>query len=84
MLPIERLQPSTTFYYCAGDLFGPFKNRDTLTKRTHGKAYRVLFNCLTSRAVYVDLTEDYGESSFIMRLKRFVAVRGYPRIIISG
>ncbi|CAG2242061.1 unnamed protein product [Mytilus edulis] len=83
MLPIERLQPAPAFYYCAVDLFGPFMIRDTVKKRTHGKAYGVLFNCLTTRAVYVDLAEGYDTSSFIMTLRRFVTVRGYPRKMIS-
>ncbi|XP_071136608.1 uncharacterized protein [Mytilus edulis] len=83
MLPIERLQPAPAFYYCAVDLFGPFMIRDTVKKRTHGKAYGVLFNCVTTRAVYVDLAEGYDTSSFIMTLRRFVTVRGYPRKRIS-
>ncbi|CAG2217799.1 unnamed protein product [Mytilus edulis] len=83
MLPIERLQPAPAFYYCAVDLFGPFMIRDTVKKRTHGKAYGVLFNCVTTRAVYVDLAEGYDTSSFIMTLRRFVTVRGYPRKMIS-
>lgn len=44
-------------------------------KRTHGKGYEVLFNCLVSRAVYIDLAEGYYVGSFMMVLRRFVSIR---------
>ncbi|CAC5386479.1 unnamed protein product [Mytilus coruscus] len=65
------------------DLFGPLTIKDTVKGRTHGKAYGVLFNCMSSRAVYVDLADGYGTSSFIMVLRRFTSVRGYPKKIRS-
>jgi hypothetical protein len=77
-LPIERLMPSPAFFHSAVDIFGPFTIRDTVKKRTHGKAYGVLFNCLYSRAVYIDLAEGYDTKSFLLALRRFVSVRGYP------
>ncbi|CAC5404639.1 unnamed protein product [Mytilus coruscus] len=82
-LPLERLQPSPAFSYCSVDLFGPLTIKDTVKGRTHGKAYGVLFNCMSSRAVYVDLADGYGTSSFIMVLRRFTSVRGYPKKIRS-
>jgi hypothetical protein len=82
-LPLERIQPSPAFSYCSVDLFGPFTIKDTVKGRTHGKAYGVLFNCMSSRAVYVDLAEGYDTSSFIMVLRRFVSMRGYPKKIRS-
>jgi hypothetical protein len=45
-LPEERLKPSPAFYFSAVDLFGPFTIRDSVKKRTHGKAYGVIFTCL--------------------------------------
>ena len=58
-LPTERLEPSPPFYHCAVDLFGPFQIRDSVKKRCRGKAYGVLFNCLSSRAVFIDLADGY-------------------------
>ena len=78
-LPTERLKPSPAFFYSAVDLFGPFIIRDIVKKRTHGKAYGVIFTCLTSRAVYLDITESYSTDSFMLTLRRFVTLRGYPR-----
>jgi len=59
ILPMERLQPPPVFYFSAVDLLGPF---DIL--RTHGKTYGALFNCLSSRSIYVDLAEGYDTDSF--------------------
>ena len=78
-----RIRPAPAFYMCAVDLFGPLVIRDTVKKRTHGKGYGVLFNCLVSRAVYIDLAEGYDVGSFLMVLRRFVSIRGYPRKMIS-
>ncbi|CAC5398583.1 unnamed protein product [Mytilus coruscus] len=82
-LPLERLQPSPAFSYCSVDLFGPLTIKDTVKGRTHEKAYGVLFNCMSSRAVYMDLADGYDTSSFIMVLRRFTSVRGYPKKIRS-
>ena len=39
----ERLKPIPAFYYTALDLFGPFTIRDAVKRRTHGKAFGVIF-----------------------------------------
>ncbi|XP_068739026.1 uncharacterized protein [Montipora capricornis] len=57
-LPEERLKPSPAFHCTAIDLFGPFKIKDEVRKRTTGKVNRVIFNCLGTRPVYLDLTAD--------------------------
>ena len=82
-IPPYRLQPSPPFLYTAVDLFGPFTIRDTVKKRTHGKAYGVIFNCLTTRAVYIDLADGYDTDSFILVLRRFISIRGNPRKVRS-
>lgn len=42
-LLLDRLRPSTAFYYTAVDLFGPFTIRDPVKERTHGNAFGVIF-----------------------------------------
>lgn len=74
----ERLKPSPPFYHTACDIFGPLRIRDTVKRRTFGKAFGVIFNCLSTRGVYLDLTEGYDTQSFLMAFRRFVSVRGYP------
>ncbi|KAK3105008.1 hypothetical protein FSP39_015108 [Pinctada imbricata] len=82
-LPLDRLKPSPAFFYSAVDLFGPFTIRDTVKKRTHGKAFGVIFTCLTTRGVYLDLADSYSTDSFLMVLRRFVSIHGYPRKLRS-
>ena len=38
-LPIERLKPAPSWTYTALDLFGPFKIRDEVKKRTTGEVW---------------------------------------------
>ena len=82
-LPIERLKPAPAWTYTALDLFGPFKIKDEVKKRTTGKAYGIIFNCLGTRAVHIDISPDYSTEKFLMVLRRFVSIRGYPSKIYS-
>jgi hypothetical protein len=77
-LPLDRLRPSPAFFHTAVDLCGPFTIRDTVKKRTHGKAFGVIFICLVSRGVYLDLTDSYSTDSFMIVLRRFISIHGYP------
>ena len=79
----ERLQPSPPFYNTALDMFGPFLIRDTIKRRTKAKVYGVLFTCLASRAVYIDLVSGYGTQDFLLAFRRFVTLRGYPATLYS-
>lgn len=82
-LPIERLKPAPAWTYTAVDLFGPFKIKDFVKKRTTEKAYGIIFNCLGTRAVHIDISPDYSTEKFLMVLRRFVSIRGYPSKIYS-
>ena len=82
-LPIERLKPAPAWDATALDVFGPFKIKDEVKKRTTGKAYGLIFNCLATRAVHVDISPDYSTEKFLMALRRFVSIRGYPPKLYS-
>ena len=82
-LPNRRLHASPPFFHTAVDIFGPFNIRDTVKKRTKGKAYGIVFNCLSSRAVYIDLADGYDTDSFLLVFRRFTSVRGYPTTMQS-
>ena len=77
-LPIERLKPSPPFYYCGFDLFGPVWIKDVVKKRVKMKCYGVLFTCLTTRAVYLDIASGYDTENFLLVLRRFITLRGCP------
>ena len=82
-LPDEKLNPAPAWHTISIDFFGPMKIRGEVKKRSRGKAYGVLFNCLVSRAVYVDLSTNYTTEGLLMVLRRFVPLRGYPSRIFS-
>ena len=82
-LPTERLKPAPAWTYTALDLFGPFKIKDEVKKRTTGKAYGITFNCLGTRAVHIDISPDFSTEKFLLVLRRFASIRGYPSKIYS-
>ncbi|XP_070548332.1 uncharacterized protein [Ptychodera flava] len=81
-LPQQRLAPYTPpFYYTACDYFGPYKVRISRNKTT--KHYGVIFTCLNTRAVHLELAVDYSTMEFMQVLRRFFAIRGYPAMMTS-
>ena len=73
-LPVDRVTPDhPPFTFAAVDLFGPF-----LVKRGRSmvKRYGVLFTCLTTRAVHIEVAHSLSTDSFVNALRRFVSRRG--------
>ena len=68
-LPTDRLKPAPPWYSTGIDLFGPYRIRDEIKKRTTSKTYGVIFNCLGTRAVYLDIAADYSTDKFLMVLR---------------
>ncbi|XP_039547061.1 uncharacterized protein LOC120492841 [Pimephales promelas] len=79
-LPHDRTDPSPPFTYCGMDCFGPFYTKQG--RKTH-KRYGLLFTCLCSRAVHVEMLEDMTTDAFINALRCFLAIRGAVRHIRS-
>ena len=77
-MPAHRVGPAPVFYSTAVDLFGPLTIRDTVKKRTHGKAWGVIFTCTATSAVCLELTESYSMDSFLQTLVRFTCTHGMP------
>jgi hypothetical protein len=77
-----RLMPQTPpFYQTACDYFGPYKVKIGRNKTT--KHYGVLFTCLNTRAVHLELATDCSTMEVIQVLRRFFAIRGYPSLMFS-
>ncbi|KAI2646144.1 ORF V: Enzymatic polyprotein [Labeo rohita] len=75
-LPCALLQLNKpAFHSCGMDCFGPFLIK--IGRRTE-KCWGVLFKCLTTRAVHLDLLPSLSTDSFLMALRRFTARRGTP------
>lgn len=77
-LPKDRLTKSPPFTFVGVDVFGPWT---IITRRTrggsaHSKRWAVLFTCLYSRAVHIEVIEEMTSSTFVNAMRRFVAMRG--------
>ena len=82
-LPDARLNPAPAWSSVSLDLFGPFVIRGEVNKRSRGKAYGLIINCLLTRAVHIDATPDYSTDTFLQALRRFMSFRGSPLKIFS-
>ena len=82
-LPSVRLNPAPAWSSVSLDLFGPFETRGEVNKRSRGKAFGVILNCLYSRAVHIELVIDYSTDAFLQGFRRFMALRGTPSNIYS-
>lgn len=77
-LPAERLSTSPPFSYVGLDVFGPWT---VVTLRTRGsvaqsKRWAILFTCMSTRGVYIEVIESLDATSCINALRRFFAIRG--------
>ena len=85
-LPKERTAAfKPTFTITGVDCFGPVTIKQYKRTRTSSnkqvKRYGVIFTCLTTRAVHLELSKDMTTDSFLMTLRQFIARRGEPDII---
>ena len=84
-LPEDRITPGPAFTSIGIDTFGPW---EVSTKKTRGGSawsnrWAILFTCLTSRAVHIELVEEMSSSSFINTFRRFLSIRGPVKLIRS-
>jgi len=79
-LPAERITPSPPFTAVATDCFGPFVVKQ---QRKEVKRYGVLFTCLASRAIHIEVVDDLSTDAFINALRCFIAIRGPIRKLYS-
>lgn len=84
-LPSDRLTPGPPFTSVGIDTFGPWP---VVSRRTRGgmaqsKRWAIMFTCLTTRGVHIEVIEDMSSSSFINALRRLIALRGNVKEIRS-
>lgn len=76
-LPAARVVPSRPFRNCAMDYSGAIMVRSAKGRGHHAtKAYVVVFVCLATKAVHVELAGDLTTTGFIAAYERFTARRG--------
>ena len=83
-LPLERITPDRPFANVGVDFAGPFYVKYVyVRKHTVVKAYACVFVSLSVKAAHLELVSDLTSSAFIACLRRFVARRGKPSLIMS-
>ena len=68
------------FYHTGLDFFGPFVVRE---RRSNVKRYGVVFTCMVTRAIHLELASSLDLDSCLHALRRFIARRGYVKHIYS-
>lgn len=80
-LPHDRLVPDNPPFTNIGiDYFGPFEVK---CGRSNVKRYGVLFTCLTTRAIHMEVAHSLETDSCINAFRRFVARRGQVSVMRS-
>ena len=78
----KRLAPQTpAFYYTSCDYFGPYAVK--VERNKTAKHYGVIFTCLNTRAIHLELAVDYSTMSYMQVLRRFFSIRGCPKFMLS-
>ncbi|XP_014678785.1 PREDICTED: uncharacterized protein LOC106818606 [Priapulus caudatus] len=81
-LPSSRVAPFTPlFHFTSCDYFGPYQVKVGRNKKS--KYYGVIFTCLNTRAVHLELAVDCSTQEFLQVLRRFFALRGHPKVVMS-
>jgi len=77
-LPVHRISPAPPFSYVGLDVFGHWQicARRTRGGLAHSKRWAVLFVCMSTSAVHIEVIESMDTSSFINAIRRFLAIRG--------
>lgn len=79
-LPRDRMETTLPFTYCGMDCFGPFYVKEG---RRELKRYGLLFTCLCSCAVHIELLNDMTADAFINAFRAFIALSGNVRLLRS-
>ena len=76
----QRIEESPPLSYTGLDYLGPlYVKVGTETS----KIWVCLFACLAVRAIYLEIIKDMTADQFLLCLRRFIARRGKPKLIIS-
>ena len=77
-LPPDRTETSPPFTNVGFDVFGPWEisMRRLRGDAANAKRRGLIFTCLSSRAIHIEVLETMDANSFICALRRFFAIRG--------
>lgn len=69
------------FSNTAMDMFGQVQIK--LGRKTLKEAQVIIFACMTSRAIHLELVTDKTSDAFLMAFRRFACLRGHPNVCWS-
>ena len=76
-LPEARVTESRPFTHVGVDYCGPFLIKEKQHRnRKQIKVYVVVFVCLATKAVHLEVVSDLSSEAFIAALRRFTSRRG--------
>ena len=82
-LPPERLAINPPFSHVGVDYSGSCEIRIEYDSPITTKAYIVLFTCLATRAVHLELALSQEAEEFLLAFQRFTSTRGMPQKVFS-
>ncbi|XP_069136686.1 uncharacterized protein [Argopecten irradians] len=84
-LPLDKITPGPPFTSVGVDMFGPWNvvTRKTRSSSAESKRWAIMFTCLTTRAMHIEVVQDMSSSSFINALRRFMSIRGPVKLFRS-
>ncbi|XP_028412002.1 uncharacterized protein LOC114534734 [Dendronephthya gigantea] len=82
-LPVDRVEAHPPFTNVGLDVFGPWQIQ---VKKLRGRAasakrWGLVFTCLCSRGIHIEILHSMDTNSFICALRRFFAIRGPATIL---
>lgn len=82
-LPKERVTPGRAFENVGLDYCGPFNLKvSTLRRATTTKGYVVVFVCMATKAVHMEVVSDLSTEAFLAAFKRFISRKATPSNVI--
>ena len=82
-LPFARINQNPPYTYCGLDHTGYLEIKDSYDENHISKAYIVLFCCMTTRSVTLELVHSCNTDDFLMAVQRLAAERGMPQVFMS-
>ena len=85
-LPKDRLEAIPPFLRSGVDCFGPYTvsyGKDTRRSTSRKKVWVVIFTCMYSRAVHLEVIRSMDTPTFLLALQRFEATRGRCNRLVS-
>ena len=82
-LPPDRLGTPPPFTNVGFDVFGPWlvRTRKLRGDAANAKRWGLVFTCLNSRAIHIEVLETMETNSFLCALRRFFSIRGPPSVL---